>query len=522
MTIFRQGSTVVLALLLGACTLQPELSSREIDDLVHDAMKTFAVPGVAVGVIKDGAIVHAKGYGVREIGVAGAVDNETLFRVASTTKAMTAASLAILVDEGKLGWDDKVVDHIPGFALYDPWVTAEFTVADLLTHRSGLEPFAGDLMLWPKPNDFTREDIIAGLRYFKGERGFRTEYAYDNLLYIVAGELVPAVTGQAWQDFVDERLLGALGVDRCFAGAIPDVAIGNVAAPHLVVDDVLQVVERNRASAAVDVAAAAGGVRCSLDGMLQWTALQLARGALPDGQRVFSEAQSRIMWRPHTILGVGREQYERDRTHFRAYGLGWRLADVHGFKEVSHTGSYTGFRAQVTLIPELDLGVVVLLNASASDARAAITHGIVKPYMGIDDVDWVAYFAGDDDPPVGPAVEPQDEVEEIDFRNGEVVGPLERYAGTYRDPWFGDVAIEQRGEELWFVSAKSPRMQGRLWPYEDHTFYAYWTDRTLEADTWVRFVLDEGGAATAMEVEQVSEESDWDFTDLALVRAGDE
>jgi CubicO group peptidase (beta-lactamase class C family) len=514
MTFFRTGLMGLLALLLGACTLQPELSSREIDALVQDAMGTFDVPGVAVGVIKDGAIVHAKGYGVREIGVTGTVDTETLFRVASTTKAMTSASLAILVDEGRLSWDDKVVDHIPNFALYDPWVTAEFTVADLLTHRSGLEPYAGDLMLWPKPNDFTREDIIAGLRYFKREREFRTEYAYDNLLYIVAGELVPAVTGQQWEDFVDERLLGALQAERCFAGAIPDVAMQNVAAPHLVVDGALQVVERNRASAAVDMAAAAGGVRCSLGGMLQWTALQLARGALPDGSRVFSEEQSRVMWQPHMILGVGREQYERDRTHFRAYGLGWRLADVHGYKEVSHTGSYTGFRAQVTMIPELDLGVVVLLNASASDARNAIVHGIVKPYMGIDDVDWVAYFAREDESPSAPQEQPA----EIDFRNGEVVGPLERYAGTYRDPWFGDVFIERRGDELWFVSAKSPRMQGRLWPYDEHTFYAYWSDRTLEADCWVRFVMDEEGAAGAMEVEQVSEESDWDFTDLALVR----
>ena len=518
MRFFRHGLMALLALLFSACTLQPELSPREIDDLVHDAMETFEVPGVAVGVIKDGAIVHARGYGVREIGVEGAVDNETLFRVASTTKAMTAASLAILVDEGRLDWHDKVVDYLPGFALYDPWVTAEFTVADLLTHRSGLEPFAGDLMLWPKPNDFTREDIIAGLRYFKGEREFRTEYAYDNLLYIVAGELVPAVTGQQWQDFVDERLLAPLGAERCFAGAIPAAAMQNLAAPHLLIGDALHVVERNRASAEVDVAAAAGGVRCSLDGMLQWTALQLARGALPNGRRVFSEAQSRVMWRPQTILGVGREQYERDRTHFRAYGLGWRLADVHGYKQVSHTGSYTGFRAQVTLIPELDLGVVVLLNASASAARAAISHGIVKPYMGIDDVDWVEYFSDDDE----PVAEPQEKPAEIDFRNGEVVGPLGRYAGTYRDPCFGDVRIEQRDEALWFVSAKSPRMQGRLWPYEDHTFYAYWTDRTLEADTWVRFVLDEDGAAAAIEVEQVSEESDWDFTDLALVRVEDE
>ena len=227
---------LLLATLLGACATQPSLSVREFDNLVAAAMREFSVPGVAVGVVKDGSVVHAAGYGVRELGVDGPVDTETLFRIASTSKAFTAASLAMLVDAGTLGWDDKVVDHIPGFALYDPWVTKEFTVTDLLTHRSGLVSGAGDLMLWPKPNEFTREDIIHGLRYFRAETGFRTEYAYDNLLYIVAGELVPAVTGIAWEDFVDERILKRIGADHCFAGRIPPSAMQNVAAPHAIID----------------------------------------------------------------------------------------------------------------------------------------------------------------------------------------------------------------------------------------------------------------------------------------------
>ena len=505
---------MLCALLLNACVTTPGLSSRKIDTLVQDAMETFSVPGAAVGVIKDGAIVHASGYGIRELGLPAAVDTDTLFRVASTTKAFTAAALAILVDEEKLSWDDKVVDYIPDFVMYDPYVTAEFTVADLLTHRSGLEPFAGDLMLWPKPNDFMPDDIIRGLRYFKAESGFRTEYAYDNLLYIVAGELVPAVTGQSWHDFVDERILAPLGTTHCFAGAIPGEYMRNVAAPHLIVEGELQVVERNRAKATPDMAAAAGGIRCSLTDMLRWTELQLTRGALPDGSRVFSEQQSALMWAPHTILHASQSQFERDRTHFRAYGLGWRMADVHGYKEVSHTGSYTGFRALVTMIPELNLGIVVLVNASAGDARAAIANGIMKPYLGINDVDWIAEFLPDDEP---ADTDNADEEVVIDFENGTVDAPLADYVGAYRDPWFGDVSIELRGDELWFVSVRSPRMAGRLWPYEDHTFYAYWADRTLEADTWVRFVGDDNGFA-ALEVEQVSEESDWDFTDLDLQR----
>ncbi|MGB5165968.1 MAG: serine hydrolase [Woeseiaceae bacterium] len=519
MKYYRQRvAFLLLPFLFVACATQPELSSREIDGVVQRAMDEFSVPGVAVGVVKDGVVVHAKGYGVLEIGQDAPVDLETLFRIASTSKAFTAASLAILVDEGKLSWDDKVVDYIPGFALHDPWISNEFTVADLLTHRSGLEPYAGDLMLWPKPNDFTRSDIIAGLRYFKGETGFRTEYAYDNLLYIVAGELVPAVTGMEWQDFVDQRILGPLNSRRCFAGAIPAAEMRNIAAPHLLVDGELQVVDRNRASAEVDVAAAAGGLRCSLRDMLNWTRLQLGRGALPDGTRIFSEEQSSTMWQAHTILHPSASQYERDRTHFRAYGLGWRLADVHGYKSVAHTGSYTGFRAMVSLVPELDLGVVVLLNASAGDARSAIVESIMKPYLGVTDVDWVEYFK----PEVADVTEMQEPLPQIDFRNGAVLQSLDSYAGNYRDPWFGDIAIEVRDDELWFVSKKSPRMLGRLWPFEDHTFYAYWSDRTLEADVWVRFVVDDNGDSTHIEMEQVSEESDWDFTDLVITRVQEE
>ena len=511
---------LLLATLLGACATQKSLSIREVDNLVAAAMREFSVPGVAVGVVKDGSVVHAAGYGVRELGVDGPVDTETLFRIASTSKAFTAASLAMLVDAGTLGWDDKVVDHIPGFALYDPWVTKEFTVTDLLTHRSGLVSGAGDLMLWPKPNEFTREDIIHGLRYFRAETGFRTEYAYDNLLYIVAGELVPAVTGIAWEDFVDERILKRIGADHCFAGRIPPSAMQNVAAPHAIIEGQLQVVDRNRASPDVDVAAAAGGVRCSLDDMLAWARVQLARGRLPDGSVLFSEEQSHVMWSPHTILDVSDAAWLRDRTHFRAYALGWRLADVHGYKEVSHTGSYTGWRAEVVLVPELDLGVVVLLNASASGARDAIVDGIVRTYMGMDADDAVAYYARDEDQPAGDGSE-QANIEP-DFRNGSVLEPLRNYAGLYRDAWFGDVSIEIRGDELWFVSAKSPRMLGRLWPYDAHRFYAYWSDRTLEADAWVSFYTDTAGDIAGFDMLPVWDDSDWDLSDLDLRRIRNE
>ena len=324
----------------------------------------------------------------------------------------------------------------------------------------------------------------------------------------------------SWSDFVDQNIFGKLGTSRCFAGKIPEKEMQNLAAPHAIIDDELQLVERNRTRAEVDVAAAAGGVRCSLDDMLKWTQLQLARGELADGSHVFSAEQSRIMWSPHTIQDVSTEVYERDRTHFRAYALGWRLADVEGYKQVAHTGSYTGFRSYVILVPELDLGVVIMLNASANAARNAIAQGIVKPYLGVHDVDWIEYFSREDEPAFDAVLE--EEPEEIEFRNGSVDASLATYVGVYRDPWFGDVSIEIIDGDLWFVSEKSPKMKGQLWPYEGHTFYAYWADQTLEADAFVTFEIDVSDNSLRMDVEQVSEEADWDFTDLDLSRVTEE
>ena len=506
--------------LLAACASQPGLTSNEIDRLAASAMSEFQVPGVAIGVVKDGQVVHAAGYGVRELGQPGSVDTQTLFRVASLTKGMTTAALAILVDEGKLDWDDKVVDHIPDFQMYDPWVSKEFTVTDLLTHRSGLRAFVGDLMLWPRPNSFTRADIIHGLRYFKPVGNFRTQYDYDNQLYVVAGELVPAVTGLEWEDFIEQRIFNKLDTGRCFAGWIPEKEMQNLAVPHAKVEGEQQVIERNRISDRTSVDAAAGGVRCSLDDMLKWVQVQLDHGALPDGSQLFSEEQNRIMWSPKTSLSVSEKDFERDRTHFKAYGLGWRLADVHGYKQVHHTGSFTGFNNYMVLIPELDLGVVVMLNASSGAARQAIMRGIVTPYLGVDDVDWVEYFSRELE--LELAEEAEAEPARVDYDNGSVSAPLSTYTGTYNDPWFGDVSIMLVEDELWFASAKSQRITGRLWPQREHTFIARWTDRSVRADAWVMFEIDESGKSSGMKMLKLQRDSEIDYMDLDFSRIGEE
>jgi len=505
----RSVVLLIALYLLSACAHQAGLTSKQIDELAVSAMREFHVPGAAIGVIKDGKVVHAAGYGLREQGFADPVDTKTLFRVASTTKAITAASLAMLADGGKLSWDDKVVDHMPGFQLYDPWITQHFTVTDLLTHRSGLAPYSGDLMLWPRPNSFTREDILHGLRYFEPAKEFRTGYDYDNLLYIVAGELVPAVTGQQWQDFVDEHILGRLGTTRCFAGRIPENQMVNLAVPHAMVEDSMQVIERNRVAAQTAVAAAAGGVRCSLDDMLKWVRLQLARGQLPDGSRLFSERQSAAMWSPKTIRSVSPEETERDGTHFKSYGLGWHLVDVHGYKQVHHTGSFTGFNTSIVLIPELDLAAIVMLNASAGSARTAIVNAIIRPYLGQRGIDWVEYYLARE---VAEAAS-NEGVVVIAYAQGSVSGELSSYVGTYNDPWFGDVSVTLVEDELWFAAAKSPKLSGRLWPQQEHTFVLRWQDRTAERDVFVDFVDDGTGEFINIQVRCLSEQIQCAFED---------
>lgn len=508
---FANAPVLVLAALLSLLFHAPAafavdgLAAKEIDQLAERAMKAFDVPGMAIGVFKDGETTYLKGHGVRELGKPGKVDADTLFKIASNSKAFTAAALAILVDEGLVEWNGAVADYIPEFRTADPWVTANISVTDLLAHRSGLVPHAGDLMLWPDPNEFTRRDVIRGLRYFPLVSDFRDSYNYDNVLYIVAGEVVPRVTGQSWEKFVDERIMGALGMQRCFAGPVPDDAMSNLAAPHGTIDDELQVIERSRIHPEPALYAAAGGIVCSASDMLKWVAMQLGRGTAPDGTEIFSAARSREMWHPENSWKVSARNYEWHRTHFNGYGLGWRLSDVHGFKEVSHTGSLAGVRAWTLMIPELDLGIVVLSNGSNSSARNSVMNTIKYAYLPVEPRDWVEIYQELDEREEAAA-----EAEQASPARRTVVEPRELaiYTGRYRDPWFGDVTVSATDEGLEFSSAKSPKLSGPLQHVTADTFVARWPDRSVGMDAWVRFEFDRHGELAGIRMNRVFDDPD--------------
>jgi CubicO group peptidase (beta-lactamase class C family) len=502
-------SLLLAAVLAGPLCAQEHggLSADAIDQLARDAMKAFDVPGMAIGVVKDGETVYLKGHGVRELGKNGPVDENTMFKIASNSKAFTSAALAILVDEGLVEWTGAVSDYIPEFRLADPWVTANLSVTDLLAHRSGLVAHAGDLMLWPDPNEFTRRDVIRGLRHFPLAHAFRASYKYDNVLYIIAGEIIPRVTGQAWASFVDERIMDPLGMDRCFAGAVPEQEMRNLAAPHGMIDGELTVIERSRIHGEEALYAAAGGVVCSATDMVKWVKMQLGRGTAPDGTRVFSAARSREMWHPENSWAVSARNYDWHRTHFNGYGLGWRVSDAHGYKEVSHTGSLAGMRAWTLMIPELDLGIVVLANGSNTSARNAVMHSIKYAYVPAPQRDWIAEYRKLDE-----AAEAEQEEQAAPAPGGSrtrlEARSLEQYAGRYEDAWFGGASVRVEDGALLFSADKSPKLRGPLEHVEGDLFVARWPDRSVGMDAWLRFEFDREGKLAGIKMNRVFDDPD--------------
>ena len=489
----------------------------DLDAYVEKTRTVFEVPGIAVAIVKDGQVLVAKGYGVRKLGDPTLVDAQTLFGIASNTKAFTAAALAILVDEGKIHWDDPVTKYLPGFQMYDPYVTREMTVRDLLVHRSGLGLGAGDLLYWPH-SSFTREEIIRQLRYIKPASSFRSKYAYDNILYLVAGQIIPAVTGKTWDDFVKERILVPLGMTSTNTSVAAFRPGDDVATPHSRVDGKVTPIEYNN----FDNNAPAGAINSCVADMAKWLLVQLNSGLIshtPEGdRRLFSERQNREMWSPQTIIPIGDPPppLAALRPNFSAYGLGWGLADYRGKKIVSHTGGLAGLVSRVTMVPDLKLGIVVLTNQEAGGAFQAITYYILDQYLGAPPTDWVTAFHTVAKTGETRALEVESKQKTTRAADSKVSLALEKYAGQYIDPWYGTITISSQNGRLVMNFDHTPALVGDLEHWQYDTFIARWRDRSLAADAFVTFALKPDGTIDQMKMVPVSPLTDFsfDFQDL--------
>ncbi|MBL4836162.1 MAG: serine hydrolase [Kordiimonadaceae bacterium] len=509
------GHTAIVA----AGTEPVPLTSAEINSLVTTVMEKYNVPGMAVGVVKDGTIVHLEAYGVRRAGEAGTVDTNTLFGIASNSKAFTTSAIALLVADGKLRWDDKVIDHIPNFRLHDAWVTREFTVKDLVVHNSGLGLGAGDLMVWPT-SDRSRSEIIQNLRYLKPESSFRSEYAYDNLLYIVAGEVIAAASGMSFGEFVNKRLMKPLGMARCAADRRGLKGEENYAKPHVKVDGKLLNVEPSEVIDRNPVWSAAGGVQCSIEDMMKWVAMHLRGGKLPDGSRLISKRQHKELWTPQTILSVGSVDRKWNNTHYRSYGLGFNLQDSNGHRIISHGGTLLGMISHTRMVPELGLGVVVLTNQQAYPGRDAIVYSIIKSYITSERVNWLDRF--DTRAAKAKAYTEKRTKKAMSIGQESKIKSLAvtHYQGRYRDLWFGDVVIKNQQDTLYFTADKAKRLKGKLEHFNGNVFIVRWDDRSLEADAYVSFNTSITGTVKGMRMKAVSPATDFsfDFHDLDFTK----
>ena len=483
------GSVAVLAPHLARADQAP-LDVAAIDSLVESFRAEFEIPGIALAIVTAEQSL-AKGYGVRALGRPEPVDEHTLFAIASNSKAFTAAALALLVDDGKIGWDEPVRTYLPDFRMYDPAVTRMLTVRDLLVHRSGLPLGAGDLLFVP-PSDHKAADVLKALPYLKPDKGFRTGYSYDNILYIVAGLLIERVSGLSWQDFVERRLLRPLGMTE----SVPDwrrIATANVAGRHgrrgPPVNGMGPVVVIHPEDPAMIVAA--GGINASAADILHWLRVQLDEGALPGGGRLWTEKQAKEMWTPQIVTSSsdGPTEEEPGRPSLSTYALGWYVRDYRGERMLRHSGGLFGQVTQTALLPGRGVGVAVYTNAEGA-ASASLILAVLDRIIGAPPVDWLeaarraeAKHQQEALKTLGAAVD--------QAPPGALSLPLVGYAGRYRDPWYGDVVIsrDEQGLAIRFVPA--PTYHSRLEPWGPDAFRTHVAKEDGE-DAVLHFDIEKG------------------------------
>jgi CubicO group peptidase (beta-lactamase class C family) len=480
----------------------------DLDAYVARDMKTFDVPGIAIAIVKDGKIVLAKGYGVRKLGDATPVDENTLFGIGSNTKAFTSAALASLVDAGEISWDDKVYERLKGFEMYDPYVSHEMTIRDLLTHRSGMGLGEGDLLFWPHTT-FTREDIIYRLRFMKPASSFRSHYAYDNLMYIAAGQIIPAVTGKSWEEYIREKILQPLGMTTTNLSTTAFKPGDNYAWPHSKVDGKLQTVPFMD----LDNAGPAGAINSSVAEMAKWVTLQLNHGKFPGSEeRLFSETQSREMWTAQTLIRIGEDESPLAALlpKFSAYALGWGVRDYHGRKLVGHSGGVSGFVTRVLLVPEENLGIVILTNAEEVGAFESILYHVLDSYFGLPPTEWTTALKGAADTGERLARRMMAGQDQGRAASSNPSLPLEKYARVYNDAWYGPITIRQEGSGLVLRMDHTPAGVADLQHWQYDTFKAHWRDRTIE-DAFVTFMLNPDGSINHFTMAAVSPLADFSF-----------
>ncbi|MEQ8240044.1 MAG: serine hydrolase [Cyclobacteriaceae bacterium] len=502
--------TIILLLFTIVFSVQSQ-DLEKIDAYLSKSLTDWDIPGMSVAIVKDGKVVLSKGYGLKDINGSAKVDENTLFAIASNTKAFISSSLAILVDEGKCDWNDPVKKYIPEFEMYNDYVTNNTTIADLLSHRAGLGTFSGDMM-WYK-SDLGVNELIKKIKYLEPAYPFRSGYGYSNLMFITAGEVIKRITNQEWYEFAKGQFFDPLQMTRTIASTDDLKAKGNYAMPHKPFEGETKTIPWVN----WDNMGAAGGIISSANDMAQWMILQLKNGVF-NGDTILQPQQQNITWTTHNSQVLSQKAKETvPGRHFNGYGLGWALNDYYGNLMVGHSGGYDGMYSRVMMIPDQNLGIVILSNSMKGNTFPLSLY-IVNQFIEKDKRDWSDEFLNRNGGTKDPVMARIDALKKARIKKSKPTLSLEKYAGTYHSGMHGKVKIKVSENNLLLTFENAPSLGATLTHWHNDTWQINWNENHAWFDFGlVTFKIDNALKITGMNIEVPNYDIFFDEMDLVRV-----
>jgi CubicO group peptidase (beta-lactamase class C family) len=465
-----------------------------LDAYVVKAMQDWKVPGLALAIVHNDSVVVLKGYGVRTLGKSEPVNEHTLFAIGSSSKAFTATLAAMMVDEGKMQWDAPVSRYLSGFQLYDSYASREITLRDILSHRSGLA--RGDLMWYG--SDLSRDEIVRRVRFLKPSWSFRSQFGYQNIMFLTAGQSIAQVAGRPWEELVRDRIFQPLGMQESNTSTRTLAGLPNVATPHAELNDTVRTVAwRN-----IDNIAPAGAINSTASDMSRWVRFHLNGGKV-DGKQLLSKGALDQEYVPNVVVPVaGPQRALNPETHFMEYGLGWFLQDYRGREIVQHGGNIDGMTALVAFMPEEKTGLVILTNMNGATLPTALMYRVFDVYLKATPRDWSAELLKAVSAQLAQAKEAQKKQEATRVAGTKPSLSLDDYAGIYSDSMYGDAKVRMENGAL--HASLGAAFDGTLEHWHYDTFRATWRDPML-GKSLMTFVLGTDGKIAQLKIEGLAD-----------------
>lgn len=486
---FKTLSLILLAIfLLNATAFTQNHDWSSLDNFIENGMSDWEIPGMAVGIVYQGEIVYAKGFGVLKKDEQTPVDQHTLFGVASTTKAMTATALGRMVEEGKLDWDDKVITYLPDFKLSDPWVTEHITIRDLLTHRSGYGRMTGNRLQFMTHRE--RTDIMYRLRYLEPEAEFRTSYVYSNMMYMVAGEVLRVVSGkESWDEAITELIFEPMEMSRTNTSITMIEDGENAAWPHqFIKGEVVPIPRRN-----FDNVGASASVNTSIFDFAQWIRFNLGEPGVYNGSRIVSEEIMRELQQAQTPIRQGNPYGD-----LGAYGLGWSLGYYKGNRISRHGGASDGMNTNFVMMPDKDLGVVVMTN-TFNWFMQAVANTILDMYLQDTETDWHEMYLSNYNNRFESVMAQREEIESQRELNTNPSVDISKLAGEYYDDLYADIVVKYEEDNLHIVFWEDETLIADLEHWEHDKWRAIWRN-PAQREKFLEFVIDENGEVSSLDI----------------------